>query len=316
MLRRRVCPSIIAALGVLASGLTANADPPARTVALAAPGVRLDWTAPESCPTRAGFLARISERIGRRADVAETLLETRVSVTSSRAGQWRLQLDLAAPDGVRNRVLEGETCEQVAEAGALVLALILDPDAGSTPPIESVPATRVRPAIHYVARAYAAGDLGSLPAPAFAAGFALGMTQDRFRVEFFGGYWFPRRAMDRPVAGAGADVELFSFGVRGCYAIAAGSRAQAGLCAAIEGGAMTATGYGSNDAAIGTGQWVMVSEGLFAALSLTSRIALRVSLDAGLTLLRPRFVIDEDAEVFRTSPLVARASAGLEVNFQ
>ena len=78
---------------------------------------------------------------------------------------------------------------------------------------------------------------------------------------------------------------------------------------------MTATGYGSNAAAIGTGQWVMASEGLFAAIAMTDHLALRASIDAGLTLQRPHFVIDDDAEVFRTSPIIARASIGLEVSF-
>jgi hypothetical protein len=105
---------------------------------LAAPSVRaadekpfrLDYQAAAGCPSREDLIAKLRSRSRRL--VESRAAETEVSIALTRAGErFAGRSRVALPDGVRVRSLDGATCEEVADALALIVALNLDPDAGS-----------------------------------------------------------------------------------------------------------------------------------------------------------------------------------------
>ncbi|MBX3273289.1 MAG: hypothetical protein KF729_23705, partial [Sandaracinaceae bacterium] len=93
-----------------------------------AEGLSLSWSAPPGCPDRATVAAQIEELLGRALVAAPP---ARVEAAMARdGGRLRLDLELVRGDEpASTRTLEGPTCEALAEAGALVIALAIDPDA-------------------------------------------------------------------------------------------------------------------------------------------------------------------------------------------
>jgi len=79
----------------------------------------LSWEAPRECPTRDEVLARARERIGERASAGVEAS----AVISARGEKWRLELEIAADGGTVHRAIDGGSCEALADAAALVLAM-------------------------------------------------------------------------------------------------------------------------------------------------------------------------------------------------
>lgn len=95
----------------------------------------LSWDAPRECPTRAEVLARARERIGDRPSAHVEA----AAVITARGQRWRLELTIAG--GTLRREIEGGSCEALADAAALVLAMAAaEPVAARAddPPIEAV----------------------------------------------------------------------------------------------------------------------------------------------------------------------------------
>jgi hypothetical protein len=122
----------------------AQAPPPAQ---VASP-IRVAWTAPDGCPQRSVVEAEIARLLGApprwdgRADGGRTL-EVAGTVEPSGSGYT---LDLATRDGqgaAGHRTIAGASCEALASAAALVVALGWDPEAvaatRAAPPAEPTP---------------------------------------------------------------------------------------------------------------------------------------------------------------------------------
>jgi hypothetical protein len=112
----------------------ASTTAPARTVAqpsAAAPPARpiaLRWTAPEACPDRAALEARIEHLLGGAPAATDRRLEAGGVVEALPRG-FRMTLDVSSSGGQSTRVLQSVSCDSLADAGALVIALAFDPEA-------------------------------------------------------------------------------------------------------------------------------------------------------------------------------------------
>lgn len=133
-------------------------------VAPADPGLELRWEAPPGCPSAAEVRARVVRLVGEEAARAARL--TAQGTVRAEAGKWRLELDLSGETGGGQRSLTAGRCEELAEAGALVIAIAVDPRAAlggegvvPTPP-EGEPGDGVVPD----------GAAGGVPAPPDGAG--------------------------------------------------------------------------------------------------------------------------------------------------
>jgi hypothetical protein len=101
----------------------------------------LEWVAPASCPDAAALRAAIEGLLGGHVE-AKDQLSARASVTHAPKGTWRVHLSTLTGTVKEERVLDGATCRDVADATALVIALRIDPSRVSARP----PAAPVAPA--------------------------------------------------------------------------------------------------------------------------------------------------------------------------
>jgi hypothetical protein len=124
------------------------------TAAFAAPasaGVELVWSAPPGCPREAAVRAEVERLVGRGARAgAEAPVHAAALVTYDQR-RWRATIAITGADASpRQREIEGETCAQVADAAAVIVALAIDPAAGSSlaappKPVASPPSPPLSP---------------------------------------------------------------------------------------------------------------------------------------------------------------------------
>ncbi|WP_437795941.1 hypothetical protein [Sorangium sp. So ce693] len=118
---------LLAAPAFVAAAGDARAD-----IAVSAGGVELDWIAPGECADRGRVLAEIEQRLGRSSAAnGEPSLKARAVVSRNERGSWDLRLTTTLGETTHSRELHGETCAELADAAALIIALAIDPDAAS-----------------------------------------------------------------------------------------------------------------------------------------------------------------------------------------
>jgi len=112
-------PRRVAALSALCCGL---ACAPAR--AQSPEPVELTWDAPEGCPDAADVQTRIRKLAGSAKPVG-TALRAEATITRTADGGLHLKLIIRAGELVGERNLEGRSCEALAGAASVNLALLL-----------------------------------------------------------------------------------------------------------------------------------------------------------------------------------------------
>ena len=344
MYRSRVaaCAAIACAVATFVPAI-AKADPPA---------VRIDWSAPDGCPDGVWVRGELERLLGGPLEgEGPPRFTARASVVRDATGRWQLQLATTGDGMERERSLGGQTCEELAGAAALIVALAVDPVGAATragvrsEPGHDTPnaaragadsparapdlavttggrdrasdgASRAAPApseLRWVGRASALVDAGALPHAAPGLGLMAAGELGSARVEVLGAYFFRQRAT---VAGreAGADVSLVAGAARLC-AVPWRGPIEAGGCLGFEAGALLGEGFGVSSPDSSAAPWLAPEAGLFAAYTLTRRLGLTVALDALVPLARKRFVLTGVSEVFTPPPFTVRAGLGLELRF-
>ena len=128
------------------------------------------WVAPETCPTREEVLARVRGHLGAAPDsLPNGAPEVVAEVTQSATG-YALELKWTLAEASESRHIEASTCNEVARAAALVIALAIDPnarlDATPQPSVESQTSTDASvPAIPPPSRATPPAAVPPSPAP-------------------------------------------------------------------------------------------------------------------------------------------------------
>jgi hypothetical protein len=295
---------------------------------------RLEWTAPPGCPDVRAVRARIESLV---TGAPETRLDAPLSVsavveTTPRGAVLRMRTDHGGIPGERR--LEGATCEEVTSAGALVVALAIDPEAreGRVPeeppmaafdppedpgdpaagpeppraPLDPPPAPAAEPSEEGTgdapaSPAFALGlgagfDTSALPQGAFGAVATGWYRTDRWRFGADAGYFPPRRGEAEGYPGKGGDIALAALGVVGCWT-PIGTLFILGACAHAEAGALLYDGQGIENRRSAAATWLAV--GASASLWLRPGGPLGLGLRAGpaFPIGRPRFVFTaEDGE--------------------
>lgn len=291
----------------------------------------LVWTAPAECPDRARVLAKID-----RLAPASARLRVRVDATVTRDERgYRVALVTEA-DGARGeRSLEAATCASLADATAVIVAMMLDPantPAGSSasapiasvatspapaestdgPPVPEMPA----PARAIAGLLTAGGALDSGLGPGARVGVMVGggVTIDRLRLDVLGSSFSGRTARVEATPDAGGDVTVRSLLARGCVTP---SRAIVASYACVVGGAaqVSASGFGVAAPSSGSATFGVVGASGFTALHLTSSVSLELGAEALVPLARPRFVLEGVGEAHRVAPVTLGLRAGLGVAF-
>ena len=105
--------------------------------ALAADRLALKWTAPAGCPAAAEVKAEVDRLLGAsRVQPAKTI-DVSGAVSRDERGTWHVRLETPAGGTTRAREIHGASCRAVTDAAALVLALMIDPEAVAAAPSAS-----------------------------------------------------------------------------------------------------------------------------------------------------------------------------------
>lgn len=240
-------------------------------------------------------------------------LDARASVVEEN-GRFSLRLD-TVDDGVPGqRNLESASCDELASATALIVALAVDPSVASrattntpndvaatapaTPPPPAPAAAATTPAgresvspppaprrekvrIDGSVEAGVAADLGALPGFAVGPSLSGAIGIDRVRLRLGATYFAPRfaDAQDATSHGSrGADVSLLVGTLSGCYAIV--TRVQVSACGDFEAGALFAAGKGFQVPRDSTNPWLAAGASAEVTVGLAGPLTLRAGLGA------------------------------------
>lgn len=140
----RTIRGALCAAALLLLGRPAHAQSASEASEPESPRYRLLYAAPAGCPDRAAFATGIRARTSRPRLVEDddpgAAIVLRVAIESSGNESASGRLDLREPDGTEEtRSVASRTCGEVANALALVAAVLLDPDARVSPEPEAEP---------------------------------------------------------------------------------------------------------------------------------------------------------------------------------
>jgi hypothetical protein len=332
MLRGR---SLVRAVGVSAGALGLVLAGAAHAASDA--GFELDWQAPDGCPSARAVQADIDRLLGEPADVrlhGKRRLRVRAEVEHGQL--WQVTLDTTSPESSGHRIIGASSCQGLANATALIVALMIDPgavavhdpkaaseaaraDAPSPPasPPAPVHSTATRQA-RILVGAGASGNLGLLPAPGLGVLAQIGLAPEHWRFELRAAYGLRTVKSDPLADPAGAHGEfqdLFLGSLSGCRTASPASL-EYGACAGVEAGVIHGRGVRASTTDDKYEPWLGVGLGGYVAFRAGRVLAFPVHLDAVVPLWRPTYVFTNvQAPIFRSWPVGARLSAAAELRF-
>ena len=279
----------------------------------------LRWDAPAECGDAAALEARVAVHLGRALDAGDPL-DAEVEVTRDEAaGDYRAAMRIVTPGALDEREVRAADCAAVADAVAFVLALAVQDVEAAPVVVEPAPEPVMEPAPVVMVRATPRRTLevrarldaevaaGTLPGAGLGAAGALSLGLAPVRLELGAAWYAPGRAT-APAAGmVGADIDLVAARARLC-----GVRAPWRLCGGGAVGRMRGRGVGVDDARTASRRWSAVTMAGRWERRIAGPFAVTVELEAGVTVDRPRFVLDDGTLLHEPGPALARLAIGIE----
>ena len=296
--------------------------------------VHFVWIAPEGCPSESSVSAEIDDLLGGAAR-HRSREDLNVRATVERAALWLVTLQTTSSATSGHRSIEATTCQGLANATALIVALMIDPDAvaaragkvkepdGARPPVAppvsapAPPTPLFEPTTFGLAGIGATGNLGVLPAADVGVGAELGLVHRSWRVELRGSYGLRNVRSDAlgDSAGAYGRFRFFSGVLFGCW-MSIRSSVDLGPCLEVEFGALRGEGIGASPNASETTPWFALGTGGAVVFKATRWLHFPLHADAVVPLWRPNFGFrNVDTPIFRARPVGARLTAGVELPF-
>lgn len=96
--------------------------------------IGLRWTAPDECPTSADVLAEVERLLGARTTGDPHVIDVVANVKKKKDGTFVVRLEIPGSDGPRSRQVSASSCAALGRATALILAMIVDPEAALSAP--------------------------------------------------------------------------------------------------------------------------------------------------------------------------------------
>lgn len=295
-------------------------------------GVHLTWTAPIACPRASEVTARMAQLIVRPSDPRPLIAEATVAEEPS---GYRLDLRIWQAQQPTVRTMRAATCGELADAVALLLALLSAPalpepppertEASQRAPVRTPEAPRTKPLRSEPAPspwswgAFGRAALTSGALPGWAPGFALGALADLERLRLnLGAVWFPiaKRVVtdDSAQLEKGGKFSLVAANAQFCYRVVA-ARPDLGLCGMAELGALRGSGFGTAQDQSRAELWAALGPSSAASMPLSDAVALSLEADLLFALNRPHFELDNVGPVHRPSAAALRVSLGMVVHF-
>lgn len=337
---------LCAALALAALATDASASSPTG-------GVEFRWDAPaDACPSEAEVVAELERLLGGRVDEqGEGRLAAIARVRRESDGRWDLRLWTVTDLETRERSMVGADCAVLAEAAALLAAMAIDPDvltrgdasqaaieqaehAQDAPEPEPEPEPEREPEPEpepkpepepepEPSRAFIVGlaaragfSIGDLPDIGPTVGLGLAVQWRHARVQIDGHYAFVRKARFEGDPDRGADLRQGVAVIRGCGVLRAErAKLEFPLCVGLEAGAMIGEGVGFVTVSEGRIPWVAVNAAPTLAWIPIPRLAVRLTVEPWVALLRRQFLVDDGTVLWRPWAAGFRAHGGLEVRF-
>ena len=305
----------------------------------------LDWHGPPGCPTSENVQARVDALLGGDAS-ASSVADVRASGQVERVSNgFRLLLSMGVGTPSSSRVIEARTCDELAGAAAIAIALLARstlggvsaPPAGENTPVSAAdgspnsappdphpnretpnekntpPAeTRLGGTRLLIDAPIAAVGWGSLPATGLGLAAAVGLRWNALRVAARGDLWQPQTYQ---VSGLGTRFKLQSARAEACL-VQSVYGVELGPCVGAAVQRLVGAGVASEvfSAKSRTAVWVSGAAGLFASVPTPGFAHLRFFGEASVLVspVRPRFVIDQLGPVHEPALAAPRLDLGCE----
>lgn len=311
----------------------------------------LVWQGPETCTGTSQTIAEIRRMISSARPLANaTRVAVAVEARLTSDGKWAIRLATVSGERTGERQLRAETCDEARRAVALLVALMLDPQAHVADPVpqkttseqslptadtgpekdvqperkaaavpESKPnAPLVRTSLDPVRGcfgAHLAADNGTLPSIDIGARLLLGVKTREWQLVLRAGGWLNRNSDYSAAPGTGVRLGLFDAELAACGIAVHKGAGSLQLCAGPRLYAFHASSYGVSSPASVTHVW----SGGFGELAFLYRVVhgvvIRLGVQALVPFQRPRFAIADLGFVYQPHPIAERVSLGPEVEF-
>lgn len=311
----------------------------------------VDWDVPPGCASAESFV----DRVLAQADVPEpSALSIAVSVRRLPGDRWRLALALEGEAGIDRREIEGESCEAVVDAAALIVSLRLveaaqqrdvvppaapvepsptepaaaepPPSSAGSPAAEPKIAVAPRPEIAFARRrtaphgwlaASAGPALGILPGVGAGVSLDGGVQGELWRVGASVRALPVRRVTHPDRDEIEGRFDLVHGGVLGC-GMPSVRRVAFPICARLDAGAIRGVGEGEGVSPNPRwSPWVGVAGSAAIAWRVTRFVAPFVGAEGVVGLVRPPFTVGgEPAPLYRAGRAGFRAWAGIEIHLR
>lgn len=299
--------------------------------AQAIPAVDVAWLAPEGCPTASAVQTQIDALLGAAA-AARAVEDLAVRAVVEQGTRWLVTIETRRAGSSGHRSLEAATCQGLADATALIVALMIDPaavaartekppreppPAASPPPVAAPTPVSVPRSTFGLVGLAGVGHVGVVPAVDVAPALVLGLRRPSWRAELRLAYGL-RRVRSEPLAEAGDAYGEFRFhaaALTGCYTLARGPF-ELGPCAVAEAGVVHGQGIRADRTATQNTPWMALGGGGWLAVKAASWLRFALHVDAMVPLWRPAYVFRiMDVEVFQSPSVGGRLTLSVETSF-
>jgi hypothetical protein len=313
----------------------------------------LEWNAPASCPDRADVIARIGSYLPALDEPPLQVPRAKLRVDASveqLADAWTVRLDMSGEHGSTERSFSASSCEELADAVALVAAVSLDPvivarevaENDSPPPVAAAqPVEPIEPAaapednleptpslpefmpasdepnafaprnFQIGLRVFGGGGYGPTTTGYAVLGAGAALFGRLWRWSLDGGGWLPRTIRTEQAAGRFSGWWL---GTRGCV-VPSRRTIEVPFCAGLELGQARAIGVApARNTRAANYPWIAASVSGGVTWVIIERIAIVVDAAVLVPFFSGDFRVG-DQTLQRVVPIGVRASLGLELRF-
>jgi hypothetical protein len=257
--------------------------------------------------------------LGGDIQVHEGDLEVKATVLHGLLWSGDLSTQHAGQAG--HRSIEAPSCKAVADAIALIVALLIDPDAvASQPTAPEAPSapeipTSNRRGPKFLVGVHAQGRIGTLPGADLGLGVGIGVAGARWRTDLRWSHGLRRDQVASLPSGASGRFNITAASVTECFDLGQ-PRWGFGPCAALEAGRVSVNGFGTTAGFAKDALWLALGGGGFVSLAMGQHLVASMEVDVVAPMYRPDYVFqDVPGVVFRAPAIGGRALADISWHF-
>jgi hypothetical protein len=281
--------------------------------------IAISWNAPGECPGLDALKAEVRRVAGQVPPPSEPL-SADATVRRGSGTSWQLTLTTRAGARAGERRLAGADCAELMHAAALVMALMINPQASIVPEPPSPPPPEAPPPPPIPERRFAVGadvvvGSGALPEIAPGIGLRFAAAAGALSAELRASIWASRSTESPSAPGTGGSFNLADGAIAGCARARRDRRLAPGVCVGASVVRLHGTGYGVTDPDDAAAWWTVAFAEANLRIRLTPGNAVRLAAQGLVPLGRPNFALDGVGHVFQPASFWLRGTLGWELHF-